>query len=152
LRDYLKGLPDFEDVEAEERACEVARQHASPEAALKFFLDWPRLDLAADLIVTHRQHWHGGDWHFLPKIASLLERDHPLAATILYRALLDDILDKARSKAYVHGAKYLAKLALLADEADASRPAEVPDHTTYLTALKADHPRKSGFWRQAVEG
>jgi hypothetical protein len=33
---------------------------------------------------------------------------------ILYRALLDDILERARSKAYGHGAKYLGKLRPLA--------------------------------------
>jgi hypothetical protein len=32
--------------------------------------------------------------------AETLEPDHPLAATILYRALLDDILNRARSPAY----------------------------------------------------
>jgi len=152
LRDYLRGLPDFEDMEAEDRAFEVARQHANPETALQLFLDWPRLDLAADLIVIHRQQWNGGNWHSLPKIASLLEHDHPLAATILYRALLDEILSKARSKAYGHGAKYLAKLASLADDADVNRPVEMPDHATYHADLKADHRRKSGFWRQAGEG
>ena len=152
LRNYLKGLPDFDDMEVEDRAFAIARQHASPESALQFFLDWQRLDRAADLIVSNRQHWNGGDWHTLPKIASLLEHDHPLAATILYRALLDDILIKARSKAYGHGAKYLAKLTWLADAANVNRPTEMPDHETYLAALKADHPRKSGLWRQAGEG
>lgn len=152
LRDYLKGLPDFKDMETEDRACAVARKHANPESALQFFLDWPRLDLAANLIVTNRQHWKGGDWHILPKIASLLEHDHPLAATILYRALLDDILSKARSKAYGHGAKYLAILTLLANDADAIRPVEMLDHATYRDGLKADHPRKSGFWRQVEDG
>lgn len=152
LRDYLSGLPDFEDMEAEDRAFATAGKHTNPECALQFFLDWQRLHLAADLIVSNRQHWNGGDWHTLPKIASLLEHDHPLAATILYRALLDDILIKARSKAYGHGAKYLAKLTSLANDADASRPIEMPDHATYRAALKAGHPRKSGFWRQVEEG
>jgi hypothetical protein len=32
--------------------------------------------------------------------AEILEHDHPPAATILYRALLDDILNQARSPAY----------------------------------------------------
>lgn len=146
LREYLKHLPDFEDMKAEERAHALALAKAEPEAALQFFLDWPRLDLAAELIVTHPHRWDGRDWRILPKVASLLEHDHPLAATILYRALLDDILDRARSKAYSHGAKYLGKLILLAGDADPARPGGIVDHATYLAGLKKTHPRKTGFW------
>lgn len=151
LREYLKHLPDFEDMEAEERAHALALEKAEPEAALLFFLDWPRLDLAAKLIETHPHGWNGGDWHNLPKVAKLLEHEYPLAATVLYRALLDDILDRARSKAYSHGAKYLAKLTLLATAADPSRPSGVVDHATYLARLKKNHPRKSGFWSRVTE-
>ena len=48
-----------------------------------------------------------------------LEPDHPVAATILYRALLDDILDRARSPAYRHAARYLEKLDALSAYKDA---------------------------------
>lgn len=146
LRDHLKALPDFEDMEAEERAHAIALAHANPNVALEFFLDWPRHDLAAKVIETHRETWNGSDWHILPKIAATMEHEHPVAATILYRALLDDILARARSKAYAHGAKYLAKLALLSADADAGRPSKMDDHATYLTGLKQAHARKAAFW------
>lgn len=146
LRAFLKQLPDFEDIEAEERAHALALETAKPEVALQFFLDWPRRDLAAQLIAMHPHRWDGGDWHILPKVAALLEHDYPLAATILYRTLLDDILDRARSKAYGHGAKYLGKLDLLAGEADPSRPSGMIDHATYYAKLQKTHPRKSAFW------
>lgn len=151
LREYLKHLPDFEDLEAEDRAHKMALAHASPEIALQFFLEWPRLDFAAELIVKHLHCWDGRDWHILPKIAGLLEHEYPLAATILYRALLDDILDRARSKAYSHGAKYLKQLALLADDADKAQPSGMTDHPTYLAGLKKTHPRKTGFWGRIEE-
>lgn len=146
LRDYIKQLPDFEDIEAEDRAHALALEKAEPEVALQFFLDWPRLDMASKLIVMHPYRWDGGNWHILPKVAGLLEHDHPLAATILYRALLDNILDRARSKAYGHGAKYLGKLAILAQEIDPTHHSTLIDHATYLAKLKKAHPRKSGFW------
>lgn len=76
----------------------------------------------------------------------MLEHDHPLAATILYRALLDDILINTRSKAYSHGAKYLEKLTLLALEADPGRPNGMADHGAYFVKLKETHLRKSSFW------
>ena len=146
LREHLAQLPDFEDDEAEESAHRLALSHKDPDAALQFFLDWPRLDLAAELIATHLDHWDGPDWHIFPKVAGVLEHEHPLAATILYRALLDNILTKARSKAYGHGAKYLAQLDLLAQEADKIRPEGMPDHAAYLAGLKNAHPRKASFW------
>ncbi len=151
LREFLKQLPDFDDMEAEERAHALALETANPEAALQFFLDWPRRDLAAQLIAMHPQRWDGGDWHVLPKVAALLEHDHPLAATILYRALLDNILDRARSKAYGHGAKYLGKLDRLAGEADPDLPAGMVDHSTYYARLQEHHARKSAFWSR-VDG
>ncbi|MDD9732453.1 hypothetical protein PVW46_21355, partial [Mameliella sp. AT18] len=148
----LGQLPDFEDIEAEDRAHAFALEKPAPEAALQFFLDSPRTDLAAELIVMHPDHWDGGDWHILPKVAALLEHDHPLAATILYRALLDDIFTLARSKAYGHGATYLGKLALLSEDADAVRSGEFPSHATYLAGLKKAHHRKSAFWSHVGEG
>lgn len=153
LREYLKRLPDFEDMEAEKAAFELAMRHRNPDAALQFFLDWPRPDLAAQLIVAHHDHWDGGAYYILPKVAGLLEHEYPLAASILYRALLNDILARARSKAYSHGAKYLNQLALLAGGADAdpASPKGIPDHAAYLEDLKKTHPRKSGFWRLTGE-
>jgi hypothetical protein len=151
LREYLKRLPDFEDIEAEDRAHALALENAELEAALVFFLDWPRLDMAAKLIETHPHRWNGGDWHILPKVAKLVEHDYPMAATILYRALLDDILGRARSKAYSHGAKYLGKLALLARDPNLARSSDIVDHATYLANIKKNHSRKSGFWTRAAQ-
>lgn len=146
LRDYLKNLPDFDDIEAETRALQYGLSHQVPELALRFYLDWPRLDLAAQVILQHHSHWDGGLWHSLPKTAETLEHEHPAAATILYRALLDDILKAARSKAYGHGAKYLGKLALLAEAADPNLPEGVVAHEAYVAELRKNHGRKSGFW------
>ncbi|QUS36372.1 hypothetical protein GR316_08880 [Falsirhodobacter algicola] len=152
LREHLKSLPDFEDIEAEERAHAIALAHANPNVALEPFLDWPRHDLAAQVIETHRETWNGSDWHILPKIAAIMEHEHSVAATILYRALLDDILARARSKAYAHGAKYLAKLTLLSTDADAGHPSTMDDHATYLTGLKQAHARKTAFWTLVGSG
>ena len=41
LRAYLKRLPDFDDVEAEERAMKHALGFTSFAAALGFFVEWP---------------------------------------------------------------------------------------------------------------
>lgn len=67
LRDYLRQMPDFQDIEAEDRAHALALEKAEPEVALQFFLDWPRPDLAARLVVTHPDRWDGGIGISCPK-------------------------------------------------------------------------------------
>jgi hypothetical protein len=73
----------------------------------------------------------------------------PLAATVLYRALLNDILGRGRSPAYGHGARYLAKLQDLSEQAPAD--SRIDNHATYVTCLRKVHGRKSSFW-SLVEG
>lgn len=150
LRAHLRTLPDFEDIEAEERAMSVARDHPNIMAALAFFMAWPRLDQAGALVITR---WDGGDWHIIPEIADALRHEHPTAATILYRRLLDSILARARSKAYGHGARYLATLHSIAPaaETDPARPADLEPHAAYLAGLKAAHARRAAFWSGVKE-
>jgi hypothetical protein len=70
--------------------------------------------------------------HFgaLVPAAEALESSHPQAAAILYRALIDDILTRARSPAYGYAARYLARLDALADQMGSSP--DLPDHETVL--------------------
>lgn len=148
LREHLKSLPEFEDVEAEDAAMVLAMAHEEPMRALSFFLAWPRRDLAARLIIERRAHWDGRDWMRLPKIAGFLEPEHPLASTVLYRVLLEVILKQANSKAYPHGARYLRQMGLIAAEveADPRLPTDFLPHEAYLADLKKAHARKLGFW------
>jgi hypothetical protein len=86
------------------------------------------------------EYYHG----LLPLAEALLQSGRPLAATVVYRALLDSILERARSKIYGHGASYLRKLGSIAGKITAWRG--LPDHPAYLAALRSKHARKSAFW------
>lgn len=144
LRDHLAKLPDFEDEEVLERALAHALAFGNPLAALDFLVRWPRLDLAARLVIERRSVWDGRHWEWLSPAAEALAEDHPLAASILYRALVDDILGRARSPAYGHGARHLATLDALAGRLE---PASLdPDPAAYRAALRKAHGRKTGFW------
>lgn len=144
LRDHLARLPDFEDEEALERALAHALAFRNPLAALDFLVRWPRLDLAARLVIERRSAWDGRHWEWLSPAAEALAEDHPLAASILYRALLDDILTRARSPAYGHGARHLAMLDALASRLAAGDLD--PNPAAYRAALRKAHGRKVGFW------
>ena len=148
LRDYLVNLPDFEEFDALDRAFAHAMSGERRYLALEFLLGWPRLDLAARLVVTHADKWSGQFYHILAPAAEALEEGHPLAASLLYRALLDDILAKGRSGAYSHAAAYFVRLDLLAAllDPDVTAPAPFPNHSAFRAAITKAHARKSGFW------
>ena len=61
LRAYLKQLPDFEDVEAEERAMRHVIGFPDVHMALQFLILWPSLDHAAKLVRARR----GNQWRLL---------------------------------------------------------------------------------------
>lgn len=144
LRDYLARLPDFEDEEALERAFALAAGRKEASHGLHFLLVWPALDRAARLVLERRPEWSGRDWQLLAPAAEVLEPDHPLAASLLYRALIDDILERSRSNAYGHAARDLARLEALSAELE---PGSLePDHAAYVAALRKAHGRKYGFW------
>ena len=144
LRDYLKRLPDFDDIEAEERA--LAFVHASPHfhEALWFLVHWPDLDRAADLVVTRSGELDGDLYHILVPAAEALEAKHPLAATLIRRALIDFTLAAARSSRYRHAARHLLECQGLAGQIEDFGRFET--HEAYHARLKAEHGRKASFW------
>jgi hypothetical protein len=148
LREHVNRLGDFEEFDVLDRAFAHVMAAKDRYRALQFLLRWPRLDLAAELVVANHAHWDGRFYHSLADAADMLEEKHPLAATVLWRALLNDILARAKSQAYGHGARYLQRLDSLADELSPANLESVglADHSSYRTSLRKTHGRKSGFW------
>lgn len=149
LRAYVAALGDFEEFDALDRAFAHALRHARRYLALEFFLEWPRLDLAAKLVVDNHSHWDGRNYDTLAPAAQTLEHEHPLAGSVLYRALIDDILGHARFKAYGHAARYLVRLDALAISSDPdARAAFIPAQEDYRAVLREKHGRKTAFWAE----
>jgi hypothetical protein len=73
-------------------------------------------------------------------------RGYPLMSVIIWRALLNPILERGASKAYYHAAQYLSELRRLAGTIDDHRG--LPTHAEYEARLRERHGRKTGFWRQ----
>lgn len=144
LRAYLKRLPDFDDIEAEERAMDHAMKHASLFTALQFFLAWPSISHAADLLIQPQLEIDGDRYEYLAPAAETLSERHPLAATLALRAMIDFTLTKARSKRYGYAAEHLATCAELAGRIEDF--GELETHDVYLAQLKGQHGRKYGFW------
>lgn len=145
LRAYLKRLPDFEDVEAEERALDYAERYNSLLQALAFLLSWPALDRAARLVTGRAAELDGDHYEILAPAADAFAAKHLLAATLSLRAMIGFTLTKGRSSRYRHAARHFMECESLA--ANVKDFGAFETHAAYAVRLKAEHGRKSGFWR-----
>lgn len=144
LRAYLGMLPDFEDMEAEEKALDLAEAHPHLRAALGFLLDWPAQARAARLVVARAGDLDGNAYERLTPAAETLETEHPLAATLLRRAMITDTLEGAKTTRYRHAARHLA--ACKACDPAIPDHGDVPGHEQFVAALRQKHGRKHRFW------
>ena len=64
--------------------------------------------------------------------------------TVVYRALLRGILDRAYARAYGHAARYWARLREIADSGVGLMPLQ--PHEAFEAEIRARHARKPAFW------
>ena len=145
LRKYLSLLPDFDDVEAEEAALDLAVAHADPGAAISFLVAWPAHARAARVVQARAEELDGNAFHTLTSAADALEAEYPLAATLMRRAMIEDTLLGAKSKRYRHAARHMAECAACDTAIDDH--ARFPTHARFVDTLRQRHGRKHGFWR-----
>jgi len=148
LRAYLQRLDDFSDAEAEEQALQIAAQHPKRLAALAFLVQWPALPRAARLVLEQREHWDGDAFELLAPAAERLATSHPLAATVLLRAMVGFALVNSRSSRYRHAAAHLQSCERLAAQIDDWQGLE--SHASFVGRLRESHGRSWSFW-QLVE-
>ena len=144
LRKYLKQLPDFDDIEAEEQALASAETHPHLGAAIHFLIAWPDHKRAARVIAARADELDGNAYDTLTAAADALEPNHPLAATLLRRAMIEDTLGGAKSKRYRHAARNLAECQ--ACDAAIDDHGTFGSHHHFVRTLQQNHARKSGFW------
>ena len=144
LRAFLKGLPDFEDVEAEDRARAYALTYPDVLRALHFCLKWSDLSTAAQLVKARADELGGDHYELLTPAADALRERHPLAATLLWRAMIDFALIEGRASRYGHAACHLNDCDAVAPEVDTFDA--FPSHDRYVDELRVRHERKSSFW------
>jgi len=128
---------------------------------VRIILDSPLLSLTDAAFLTAMEQWDAAE-SYLQARAEQLDGDHyqfllplaetfeslarPLTASLLYRALLDSILRRARTTTYGHGARYLCNLDLLAQTVNDWR--DIEPHAVYVEHLRRKHGRKTSFWSQ----
>lgn len=144
LRAFLKRLPDFDDLEAEEKAFAHAQAYPDVHSALAFLLRWPAPAEAAKLIVTRKADLDGNLYELMTPAAEALSARYPLAATLALRSMIDFTLESGKSGRYRHAARHLGECGALAPHIDDF--ADIGSHQTYTAELKRRHGKKHGFW------
>ncbi|UWU27987.1 hypothetical protein N2600_21975 [Rhizobium sp. WSM1274] len=148
LRAFLKRLPDFDDLEAEEKAFAHAQAFPDVHQALAFFLNWPAPAETAKLVLRRKAELDGDRYELMAPAAEVLAEKHPLAATIVLRSMIDFTLDSGRSSRYKYAARHLADCASLALHIDDF--GNTRSHDVYVAELKRRHGKRHGFWSQVT--
>lgn len=144
LQAYLERLVDAEVSEATEKALGHVQQFQDRLAALSFFMRWPALDRASRLVLEHAGPVDGNRYEVLAPAARALASEHPLAATLILRAMIDFTLGKAKSTRYRYAARDLKKCSRLTLDIRDFQTHET--HDDYMQRLRRDHGRKRSFW------
>ncbi len=146
LRDYLRGVEDFADVEAEQRALELAEQHPVSLLGLHFLAEWGALSRAARHVLAHEDEWDGDAYTIHTAAAERLSGDHPLAAMLLLRPMVFFALWMGRSQRYRYAAEHLRSCEQLSARIDDWQGH--PDHHAYVERLHDLFGTKWGFWKR----
>ncbi len=144
LRDYLRRLDDFEDVEAEAKAFQLAEAHALPLLTLQFLVGWGALPRAARFVIENREQWNGEAHAVYGPAAERLSADHPVAATLLLRAMVVFTLSSGKARRYRYAAEQLRTCALLDSRIEDWQG--VMPHSEFAGRLREAFAGKWSFW------
>jgi hypothetical protein len=86
----------------------------------------------------------GDHYEILAPAADALAGSHPLAATLVLRAIIDFSLKNSRSSRYRHAARHLLDCSSLTSAIEDFGSFE--PHDAYETRLRREHWRKRKFW------
>ena len=138
------GVEKKETVIAEQ-AGEILAGTRFRESDAGFLLQTACLDQAENYLLQSVEQFNGDFYGAILPLAQDMEKEERhLAASMLYRALLDSILKRGQTKTYPHGIRYLKKLDTLASAV--SNWQQFSSHEIYKKELRLAHGRKHSFW------
>ncbi|MBL0370557.1 hypothetical protein JJB09_00820 [Rhizobium sp. KVB221] len=145
LRKYISKLDDFAEFDELDKAFAAVLESEHIYEALLFLIEWPKRDVAATHVMAHAKKWDARNHDLLVAAASALSEDQPLAATVLFRILLNHILDRAPIAAYPLAVGYFEALIALAPEIEGDPRLE--SHPSFLAGIRSRHAKKYAFWQ-----
>ena len=145
LRAYLKRLPDFDDIEAEDAELDQVKAWPDANAALTLLTSWPSLERAAHLVIGRVREMDGNDAERLTYAADRLSSRYPLAALLLQRQIVE-----ARLAALGEVAHEGAILPYLEAESLARHIDDFghhDPHDAWRKRLEGSYARRTVFWK-----
>ena len=94
-------------------------------------------------MLTRASEIDGNFCFLLDAIARLIEGKHPLAATLLRRAMIEDTLNGAKSSGYKHAVRHLLECQSLASSIQ--NYGAFDTHDAFASRQRTKHSRKVGF-------
>ncbi len=150
LGTWLDTLPADQRPPVHETVRQVAGGLPDPIASARLLAvieDWAGIER---IFVDCRGNIDGRAYGCLAPMADgLAAASYPLGATLAYRALLESILDEARSTACGHAADYWFKLCQLALEPLDLGALETP--AEFAARISLRHKRKPAFWARVAQ-
>ncbi|MCK4710723.1 MAG: hypothetical protein KAU21_19065 [Gammaproteobacteria bacterium] len=147
---YLELLNDTEQQSARLEAIQLAEQGGELTANIDMLLNLNEPERAQLLVLANPQGISNCFYGDLLELAKKLEQQKCwLAATACYRSLLLDILNRARSKAYTHAARYYKKLEIISEQIQHFEPLD--NHAEFIQQLKDKHGLKRSFWQRVMQ-
>jgi hypothetical protein len=80
------------ETEAAVAALDSVEAQAHPVTAIRFLVDWPAPARAAWVVLARSTDLDGDRFETLTPAAEALAAEHPLAATLMRRAMIEDTL------------------------------------------------------------
>jgi hypothetical protein len=100
----------------------------------------------AQFVLKKKQLFEGSYYRVLVPVAKALEETYPLEATLLYRTVLEWVLNGTKAKYYHHAAHYLIACTTLSTRICNWKDVEAENQ--YHEAIREKHSRKRKFWEE----
>lgn len=148
LKAILAMVPAEQKPIWREKALSLAQQQQNILKKLRLLLDLDELSLADAAAINAKAQLATCQYNGLTDLLKQTPLQAYFTQVIIYRSLLNDILNNARSKAYGHAARYYRQLYNLdaAIYQHGKSYEGIITHQEYLTALKDKHGKKTTFW------
>ena len=142
---WLQHLPEAARPQARDHARELALAHTNLAAVATVLLKLDDPAAAEARLLAEPGRIDGTQYGSLVPLAKALRNhDCPRGETVIYRALLKGILDRAYARAYGHAARYWSRLQEIANGTTGLLP--LSSHNEFEAEIRARHGRKTAFW------
>jgi hypothetical protein len=148
LQRWLEHVPEADRAATLAHTRQLALDHDNPTTAAILLTEIGDIDAAEARLVAEPLRIDGNNYtELVPLAKALRAHDCPRGESVVYRALLRGILDRANARAYGHAARYWIRLREIADAGVGLLPLQ--SHEDFTAEIRTRHARKSSFWALA---